>query len=233
VAVTLAVVTALFVSGTSLVRAASTTIPGDNLYPVKRTWEDVLLLFTFNLQQRDALEVEHENERLQELHELFAEGRDEDVDFSGLVTSQNGNEWLITGIPVVISAQTELQGQGIVIGSPVHVEGHTQGDGVVFADKIELLPPGAKLPDDDDKHEGEERQDNSGKESEDEAPRIEETASPESDSESRNGSAIAGSGDKHDSGSETASHESDNGGSGASDDGSSHESSDDSGGGDG
>src|SRR5687767_5460813 len=55
VAVTLAVVLALFVSGTSLVRAASTTLPGDNLYPVKRTWEDVLILFTFDLQDRAAL----------------------------------------------------------------------------------------------------------------------------------------------------------------------------------
>jgi hypothetical protein len=34
-----------FVSGTGLVRAA-TTLPGDNLYPVKRTWEDVLVLLT-------------------------------------------------------------------------------------------------------------------------------------------------------------------------------------------
>src|SRR5512147_3238850 len=34
-AVTLVVVAALFISGTSLVSAASTTLPGDNLYPVK------------------------------------------------------------------------------------------------------------------------------------------------------------------------------------------------------
>lgn len=58
-AVTLAVLAVLFASGTGLVRAASTTLPGDNLYPVKRTWEDVLVAFTFNVQQRDALEVEH------------------------------------------------------------------------------------------------------------------------------------------------------------------------------
>src|SRR5512142_3063349 len=73
VAVTLVVVATLFASGTGLVRAASTTLPGDQLYPVKRTWEDVTVLFTFNLQQRDALEVEHENERIQELKDVFAE----------------------------------------------------------------------------------------------------------------------------------------------------------------
>ncbi|MGB8982647.1 MAG: DUF5667 domain-containing protein, partial [Anaerolineales bacterium] len=128
VAVTLTVVAALFISGTGLVQAASTTVPGDNLYPVKRTWEDLLLLFTFNLQQREALEVEHENERLHELQEVFAEGRSTEVEFTGLVTSQNGNEWLVSGIPVVISAQTEIRGQEIVIGSAVEVEGHTQGN---------------------------------------------------------------------------------------------------------
>ena len=85
--VTLVVLVMLFASGTGLVRAASNTLPGDQLYPVKRTWEDVLLAFTFNMQQRDALEVEHENERIQELQDLFAEGRLARVDFAGSVTS--------------------------------------------------------------------------------------------------------------------------------------------------
>jgi hypothetical protein len=212
-------VTALFVSGTGLVRAASTTIPGDNLYPVKRTWEDVLLLFTFNLQQRDALEVEHENERLQELHELFAEGRDADVDFAGLIMSQNGNKWIVSGIPVTISAQTEIRDQDIVTGSAVRVEGHTQSDGAVLADEIKLLPPDAKLPDGSDKH------DDSDKELEEGSPKIEETEEP--NSESRNESSIDKSGEKTDASSEE-SHNKD-GNRDSSDDGGSHEGGDDSG----
>lgn len=162
VAVTLFVVAGLFVGGTNLVRAASTTVPGDNLYPVKRTWEDVLLLFTFNLQQREALEVEHENERLHELRELFAEGRSEEVGFVGLVTSQNGNEWLVSGIPVMISGQTEIRDQNIGVGSAVRVKGQTQGNVAVLAERIDLLPPGANLPDleadeedENERHEGE------------------------------------------------------------------------------
>src|SRR5512138_1119202 len=126
IAVTLAVVGILFASGTGLVRAASTTVPGDQLYPVKRTWEDVLVLFAINAQQRDALEVEHENERIQELQELFAEKRSAKVEFAGRVTNQSGTNWMVAGIPVVISAQTELQGQDIVVGSAVQVKGHTQ-----------------------------------------------------------------------------------------------------------
>ncbi len=223
VAVTLVVVAALFVSGTTLVRAASTTLPGDNLYPVKRTWEEVLLLFTFNVQQRDALEVEHENERLHELQELFAEGRSAEVEFAGLVTAQNGNEWVVSGIPVVISAQTEIRDQEIVIGSAVRVKGHTQGNVAVVAERIELLPPGAQLPDVNE-HEGEERQgqDGSGNELQEDAPKIEETKTPELESEQKNESLDSGSDRSSDSGSQ-------DGGSSGSSDGS-HDSSSDSGG---
>jgi uncharacterized membrane protein YgcG len=189
-AVTLAVLTILFASGTGLVRAASTTLPGDNLYPVKRTWEDVLVAFTFNRQQRDALEVEHENERLQELQELFAEGRSANVDFAGSVTSQNGNDWVISTVPVVVSAQTEIrdQGLGIIVGSSVRVKGQTQGNNIVLAERIELLPAGAKLPEvpdepesEQENHQGSNQQneDNSGKGSEGETPIVGETKSPE------------------------------------------------------
>lgn len=186
-AVTLAVVAVLFASGTGLVRAASTTLPGDNLYPVKRTWEDVLVALTFNIQQRDALEVEHENERLQEVQELFAVGRSANVDFAGSVTSQNGNEWRVAGVPVVISAQTEILNQGIVVGSPVRVKGETRGNNVVMAERIELLPSGAQLPDAGDepeiKQEDHEEptpqmEDNSGQGSEGETPSLKEMETP-------------------------------------------------------
>ena len=201
-AVTLVVVAILFASGTGLVRAASTTLPGDNLYPVKRTWEDVLLLFTFNVQQREALEIEHENKRLEELNELFAEGRSEKVDFAGLVTLQNGDQWLVAGVPVVISAQTEMPDQPVAIGNAVRVTGVTGGDGIVLAERVKLLPPGAKLPEVDDKPESEEGsnegpnqqyEDNSGTGSEGESLQGEETKTPEIESENSGSNSGSGS----------------------------------------
>lgn len=209
VAVTLIVVTALFVSGTNLVRAASTTLPGDNLYPVKRTWEDVLLLFTFNLQQREALEVEHENERLHELRELFAEKRAAEVDFAGVVSSQNANEWVVSGVRVVLSAQTELRDGPIEVGSAVRVKGETQGDGVVWAERVRRLPPGAQLPDVDieEEHESGEDQprdeqkqyeDNSGSGSEDDSSIDDHSGSGSGDqSADHSGSGSDDSGDDH------------------------------------
>ena len=131
--VTLTVLGVLFISSTRLVQAASTTLPGDNLYPVKRTWEDVRVLFTFDNQAREALEVEQENERLYELNDLFTEGRSAKVDFAGTVMSQNGDLWEVAKIPVLISAQTELATQPVLVGNAVRVRGYTQtgwhGDG--------------------------------------------------------------------------------------------------------
>lgn len=147
--VSLMVVAMLFVSSTELVRAASTTLPGDNLYPVKRTWEDLRLLFTFDAVQRDALELEHENERLDELHELFAEGRSAEVDFAGYVTRLNPTEWRVSGITVFISSETQLPSQQVATGAAVRVHGRIQNGGVA-AMQIELLPPGSKLPEVED-----------------------------------------------------------------------------------
>lgn len=160
--VTLVVLIALFAGGTGLVRASSNTLPGDNLYPVKRTWEDVQVFFTFNSQQRQALELEHENERLDELHDLFAEGRSASVTFSGYVTSQTGTQWQVSGISIFISPGTQLPNKPVLVGAAVRISGHAQGDGTVMADRIELLPPNIKLPEvnDQEKESGNEVEDN-------------------------------------------------------------------------
>ena len=198
--VTLSVIAALLVSTNGLVHAASTTLPGDSLYPVKRTWEDVRILLTFNVNVRATLEVEHENERLYELEEVFAKGRSVPVDFAGLVTRQNGDLWLVSGIPVALSSQTDLPDQSIVIGDAVRIVGTTQNDGAVLAETIELLPAGMPLPNinDDDsfeletEHSGDSdsaSDDNSGKGSEGESPTVEVTRTPhpESGSDSNSG----------------------------------------------
>ena len=159
--VTLVVVTLLFISGTGLVRASSNTLPGDSLYSVKRTWENVLLILTFDVDKREALELDHEYERLEELHELYAIGRSSEVEFSGYVTRQTGDQWRVSGITVFISTQTQLPDGQIQVGAAVHVKGRTENHGVA-ATHIESLPAGSKLPqvedldpgNEEEKHEG-------------------------------------------------------------------------------
>ena len=72
-AASLAVAFVLMLSGTGLVRAADTALPGDKLYSVKRTWEDVRLVLSFDPEIRGELEDEFEDERLHEIDELLAE----------------------------------------------------------------------------------------------------------------------------------------------------------------
>lgn len=190
VAVTLIVLAALFASGTGLVRAASTTLPGDNLYPIKRTWEDVTLLFTIDLQKRASFEVECEDKRLEELRALLAHGRSARVDFSGRVTRQNADVWQVAGFPIFISPETDMPDAAIVIGSPVRVIGFTQSNGMVSADLVELLQPGVSLP--TSEQEINEGPDHSGNEgpgsgSENEVPEVEETETSEPEMESFDG----------------------------------------------
>ena len=196
--VTLMVILMLSVSGTGLVRASSNTLPGDNLYPVKRTWEDVQVFFTFNQTSRQELELEQETERLDEVHELFAEGRSAQVDFAGYVTSQAGTEWRVSGITVLLQADTRLPAQPVIIGEAVRVHGHIQNDSVL-AVQVELLPSGLKLPEvednESDGHEGEENEGSSlpimratSTEVENEASGVVESATPKVENESESSS---------------------------------------------
>lgn len=143
--VTLAVLVMLFVSGTGLVRASSSSLPGDNLYPVKRTWERLSLWLTVDAAVREELEFEHENERLEELNELLALGRSAEVDFAGYVTLRSSDEWRVSGIAVFISTDTRLPDGQVLAGAAVRVRGQTVSGGVA-AQRIELLPSGVKLP---------------------------------------------------------------------------------------
>lgn len=189
-AVTLVVLVVVFASGTGLVRAASMTLPGDNLYTVKRTWEGVTLLFTIDLQKRASLEVEHENERLDELRELFANGRSAKVDFAGRVTRQNADKWLVAGFWIMISSETDMADAPVPVGAAVRVVGFTQSDGMVRVERVELLPPGSSLPKyEEENNEGSHQSGNEGpgSGSENEAPQVEETKTPEPQLESFDG----------------------------------------------
>lgn len=132
--------------GTGVVKASSSTLPGDNLYPVKRAWEDVRLWFEFNPVGREVLESEYEQERLDEIGELLTEGRQETIAFSGIVTAMGESNWIVSDVPVQVTANTKLPVEAISIGAPVSVVGRTNEQGFIQAQAISLLEPGASLP---------------------------------------------------------------------------------------
>lgn len=137
---------ALFLtSGTGLVSASSSALPGENLYPVKLTWENVRLFFAFNEETRETLEYSFENERLNEVNELLAEGRDETIQFAGVYMEANGVT-SVSGVRVVILDTSILPVEPLSNGAAVLVIGHTNAQGFVDVESIELLPAGSVVP---------------------------------------------------------------------------------------
>lgn len=127
----------LLTSGTGLVNASSSALPGDNLYPVKRRWEDVRLFFVFDENSKEQLSEEFDHERVQEIEELYSEKRIAEVDFHGVVGSMTNDVWIIGGLNIVIDHETQLSGT-ILSGSTVRVTGETD-DGVIKAMQILLV----------------------------------------------------------------------------------------------
>ncbi len=134
-----------FLGGTGLVRASSGALPGDNLYPVKRGWEEFSLLFVADEVEREGLELEHENERFEEIRELLARGRTENVTFSGYVIAINGDQLNVGGLPVRTSG-VALPAQPVTAGAAVRVSGVTQPDGTIQASRVTFLPADAVIP---------------------------------------------------------------------------------------
>jgi hypothetical protein len=145
-ATSLAIALLLVFSGTGLVRASDGALPGDHLYPVKRTWEGVRLALVFDPGIREELEVEFEQERLEEVDELLAEGRHETITFAGVVTEQNGDLWVVSGVPVQITPESRLPGTPITVGTSIMLQGRTNAQGLVEAEFIEILGADIVLP---------------------------------------------------------------------------------------
>lgn len=145
-AIALSIAAIALMSGTGLVQASTTSLPGENLYPVKRTWEDMRLLFVSSPEQREALEGEYEVERLDEVAELLREGRVVSITFTGLVTENTDGSMVVSGLPVALTAQTSYTGDPLTVGASVIVTGQTDSVGRVTALSVQTLPPGTMVP---------------------------------------------------------------------------------------
>jgi len=115
------------VGGTSLVRASTVALPGDQFYPVKLTWENLLLKLAASQIEREALEDRFEKERVEEVEDLFSSSRSEKVKFFGQVDGIFPDQISVSGVPVVITPETRVEGQ-ISINAWVRVEGETMSE---------------------------------------------------------------------------------------------------------
>lgn len=145
-ATSLALVIILVATSTRLVSASSGSLPGDQLYPVKRSWETLQLFFVFQEEDHQLLESRFTQERLDETSKLLGQGRSAPISFSGLVMQQQDGTWLVSGIRVSITPNTLMPARSIGASEPVTISGITRSDGTVVAEQVQLLDPGVALP---------------------------------------------------------------------------------------
>lgn len=140
-AISFALAALSLVSGVGLVNASASALPGEGLYPVKRGWENIRLFFIFDSQAREMLKDEFENERLQEVNELLAEGRHEVIQFAGVFMQVNGVSY-VSGLRVILpeGMQSPANGDAVI------VSGRTNAQGYVEVIRLELLPDGSIVP---------------------------------------------------------------------------------------
>jgi len=141
IALTIAITSTLLLSGTGLVGASSSALPGQNLYPVKRGWEDVRLFFTFNEDERISLEQQFEGERLNEVDELLSNEDRHLVDFSGISTRVSGKMY-VSNVQVLFPADAEIPPEG----DPLHITGWTTESDYVEIISFEILPDASTIP---------------------------------------------------------------------------------------
>lgn len=140
-ALSFALAALLLLSGTGLLNASASALPGENLYPVKRTWEGLRLLLIFDKDAREQLEHQYKTERLYEVNELLAEGRHETIQFAGLFMQVNGRDY-VSGIPVDLGPNMQLPENG----AAVIISGQTNEQGGVELITLEVLPDGSVVP---------------------------------------------------------------------------------------
>ena len=132
-----AVVLALIAGWGGLTTAAAQSLPGETLYRVKRADETLRLQLVRDAQARQTLHLAFNNRREAEARELTRLGRKGPVSFEGIVEGQTAGQWIISSLPVTLSADTLVEGE-VGPGDSVIVIGTTRPQGDILASEILL-----------------------------------------------------------------------------------------------
>jgi len=133
----LTVMLVLLLGWGGLATASAQALPGDPLYRVKRTSENLRLGLS-GVYKRSELETEYAERRSSEVRNLLALGRVQEIEFTGVLRTQAVLTWDIDGVQVHVGPETDVD-TGVVPGVTVKVEGRTDSGGNVLADEIHLV----------------------------------------------------------------------------------------------
>jgi hypothetical protein len=132
-AITLALI---LVIGGGVLHASSGSLPGDPLYGFKLLGEDMQRAVALSRASRTNLEEVLSARRQAEVRRLLELGRQEEVNFGGMLSNRSGDQWLIEDIPVFVSSDARVQ-NGPTANAYLEIHGITRADGTVQAFLIE------------------------------------------------------------------------------------------------
>ncbi|MEJ2264901.1 MAG: DUF5666 domain-containing protein [Anaerolineales bacterium] len=132
--VALALALIFFMSWRGVIETAR-ALPGDPFYSVKRSAQNIRIQIAPNPDTKRAIEVKYERQRVDEVMRLLRMGRITQVTFEGLLNERTSDRWIIEGIPVIVTPDTQIAGE-IEEARVVEVTGKTQSDGVIEASQI-------------------------------------------------------------------------------------------------
>ncbi|NIM94898.1 MAG: hypothetical protein GTO18_14450 [Anaerolineales bacterium] len=127
----------VILSAATLLTASAQAIPGDRLYPLKRTAEQVSLSVAPSQSLKRSLQKSYAKRRTDETKALLLVGRNEPVTFEGVVNTQTNGSWIVDDIRVELTPDTNIIGR-IEVGMGVDVSGEVLATGSIAADTIRL-----------------------------------------------------------------------------------------------
>jgi hypothetical protein len=137
-----AIVLVVFASSAVMLRASASSLPGDSLYGVKRTWENVTISLTPDEQARQQLLEQFAGERRAEVKELIQLRRAGMVEFQAPLEQMDAKNWRVDGFQVQIDPETEVEGSPET-GDAVDIHARLAADGTLYAIQVNV-PAGLK-----------------------------------------------------------------------------------------
>ncbi len=147
-ALTVAALILIIVLGRTTLVWASQSLPGDPLYPLKRTWEEISVFVTFSSEERASLRAEYIKRRQEEVAKVLRQRRSVNrLQWAGYIVSIHGEMWQVDGQTLRVPESARISGQPAV-GKWADVVAMAPGDGSLIAREIiiEERPPVLSIP---------------------------------------------------------------------------------------
>lgn len=141
----MALVVILFACGGIAATASADSLPGDVLYPLKLASWQVRLTMTLDAAKQELLEHQFSVQQRLDVGAALQGGRQATVEFQGELQQQEGNLWMVGGLPVSIQDSTRIVGRP-VLGALVRVRGDLPGNGELLATWLGVDEPATSLP---------------------------------------------------------------------------------------